>query len=438
MIRNLTIPLFEDIMIETKLEPKLFMSSKQKTIKSPLSTLLQKINDICILCTGSTDTQSLLKNSLAETLDLLRSGRGSIYILDHRTKELTLKASVGMKAEEKKNMVKYLGQGILGRVAKLKLPLLIEDISTEAEFKNYKSRSSYRSGSFICSPLLVKDQLIGVINISDKITNKPFTQREFQLLNFISNLIALNHQRISMTQELGKASEETSGLKKQIAYQERLVSLGKLAGGIAHDFNNPLDGVMRYNNLCFSHAQNDDVLREYLTEVQMGLKRMANIVKNLLACARHSPPSPIKVDIQKPIEHALKDLYPYLSSRNINLIKTFADNVPEIIDWGVERIISNLVKNAIDAIDKNGTIEIATLVEDGFIEIKVSDTGRGIAGENIEKIFEPFFTTKDIDQGCGLGLTVANEVIKCYEGKIKVKSRVDQGTTFTVKLPLKS
>jgi len=411
------------------------MPEDQTSIKSPLSSLLEKINAICIFCSESSDPQSLLKDALQKTLVLLRSQRGSIFLLDQETNELTLKTSIGMKTDETRSMVKQLGKGIVGRVAELKEPLLVENISAERRFKNFKSRSSYNSGSFICSPLLIKDQIIGVINVSDKASQKPFTQRELQLLSFLSSQIALNYHRIAMTTQLGKASEETNDLKKQIVAQERLVSLGKLAGGIAHDFNNPLDGVMRYNKLCLYRAQNDEVLQEYLMEVQMGLKRMANIVKNLLACARHSPASINKVDINKVIEHALKELYPYLASKNINLVKNFAPNLPEITDWGIERIVINLVKNAIDAIDKSGAVEITTLLEDGYIRLKVSDTGRGISAEHIEKVFEPFFTTKDIDQGCGLGLTVVNEIIKCYNGQIKVKSKLEQGTTFTVKLP---
>jgi signal transduction histidine kinase len=425
-------------MLGTLEVPITFMPPKRDPIKSPLSNLLQKINTICVLCNESTESQSLLKNALEMTLDILQARRGSVFVLDNQTKELTLKTSVGMKLDEKKDLIKYLGKGIIGQVAELKEPLLVENISTEKKFKNYKARNSYTSESFICSPLLIKDQLIGVINISDKIHPKPFTQREFQLLNFLSNQIALNYQRISITHQLGKASAETSDLKKQIEAQERLVSLGKLAGGIAHEFNNPLDGVMRYNNLCLSHAENNEVLREYLLEVQMGLKRMANIVKNLLACARQSPGTSYKVDIHKTIEQALKELYPYLASKNIELVKNFAPNLPEISDWGVERVISNLVKNGIDAIDKNGTIEITTELEANFIKIRVTDSGRGISGIDLERIFEPFFTTKNIDQGCGLGLTVVNEIVKYYNGTIKVKSRLNQGTTFTVKLPVTS
>ncbi len=393
-------------MIDTLYECIMSMSPELRIIKSPLSNLLQKINTICVLCSESMHIQSLLKNALQETLDLLMSRRGSVFMLDDQTKGLVLRAGVGMEVGEEEEMIRYLEQGIVDQAAQLKEPFLVE----------------YKSGSFICCPLMIKSRLIGVINIFDKLSRKPFTQRELQLLNFLSNQIALNYQRISMAD--------------QLEFQERLVSLGKLAGGIAHDFNNPLDGVMRYTNLCLSHAQSDEVLQEYLMEIQTGLKRMANIVKNLLACARQLPASPYKVNVCKIIEQALKELSPYLASKNIDLVKNFSENLPEIIDLGVERIISSLVKNAIDAIDKNGTIEITASANDGYFKLQVADTGAGISEENLEKIFEPFFTTKNIDQGSGLGLTIVNEIIRCYNGKINVKSHLDQGTTFTVELPV--
>ncbi|MBF0504432.1 MAG: GAF domain-containing sensor histidine kinase [Candidatus Omnitrophica bacterium] len=397
------------------------MSSSQQIIKSPLSNLLQKIDNICVLCTEASDAQILLKNSLEQTLALLGSQSATFFIPDNQTKKLIIKIAIGIDFDGQKHLAQQLEQGTVEKITSLKEPLLVENTPLE---------------SYICSPLLIKDQLLGVITISNKISHKPFTQRELQLFKFISNQIALNYHRISMTHQLGKATLETSSLKKQIESQERLVSLGKLAGGIAHEFNNPLDGVMRYTKLCLSRADEDEVLREYLIEIQMGLKRMANIVKNLLACARQSPGSAHKVDLHKTIEQALKELYPYLASKNIHLVKNLTPTLSQITDWGVERIISNLVKNAIDAIDKNGTIEITTSLDNDLIKLQISDTGRGIADKNLDKIFEPFFTTKGIDQGCGLGLTVVNEIVKYYNGQIDVKSTLGQGTTFTVKLPL--
>ena len=345
-----------------------------------------------------------------------------------------------MKIDEQKRVVKRLGQGIVGKVAERKEPLLVSDISKDKRFQNYKSRPSYQSPSFICSPLMIKDKLIGVINIADKRSRKPFTQEELQLLDFLSNQIALNYQRTLLTQhlehQLGKSSQETHNLKKQVKMQERLASLGKLAGGIAHEFNNPLDGVMRYTNLCLDHTHEDEVLREYLMEIKQGLKRMANIVKNLLACARNSPPTMQKVDLNHTIDQVLQDLDPYLVQKNIKLAKHFAHDLPQITDLGIERIVSNLVKNAIDAIEQEGTIEVSTALEKHMIKIQISDSGQGIPKEDLDKIFEPFYTTKDIDKGCGLGLTIVSEIVRYYNGKIDVRSKMNHETVFTVLLPI--
>ena len=105
-------------------------------------------------------------------------------------------------------------------------------------------------------------------------------------------------------------------------------------------------------------------------------------------------------------------------------------------DLGIERIATNLLKNAVDAIDQEGTIEIATSIDKHTLTIQVRDSGKGIPDEDLDKIFEPFFTTKDIDKGCGLGLTIVNEIVAYYNGKVIVESAVNHGTSFTITLPV--
>lgn len=112
--------------------------------------------------------------------------------------------------------------------------------------------------------------------------------------------------------------------------------------------------------------------------------------------------------------------------------------MPEITDLGIDRILSNLMSNAVDAMSDRGKLTIRTGVERGFIKILISDTGKGIPKENLDRIFEPFFTTKNIDQGCGLGLTIVGEIIKNYKGEIEVESTQEQGTIFTILLPIES
>ncbi len=408
--------------------PTYFRSSKDT---------FDRINTICTAAHHLSEIDEIIAVSLRNTLDLFKAMRGSIFLLDENGRELVLKSSFGMNTSEQKNLVKRMGEGIVGQVAELKKPLIVEDIRKDGRFQDYKSGHNYSSHSFICSPLMIKDKLIGVINIADKESGLPFENQDLELLDFISNQIAVNHQHALLNQSLKNTQEETQKLKKQVVVQERFATIGKLAGGIAHEFNNPLDGVMRYTNLALEHLEEEDtVVKEYLLEVRQGLKRMANIVKSLLACARNTQPSMQRVDVNKSVEQSLKEHRANLLEKQIVVEKILQKNIPEIIDLGIDRILSNLLSNAIDAMPNHGKLTIKTSVERGFLKLLIADTGKGISKEHLDKVFEPFFTTKKIDQGCGLGLTIVDEILKHYKGEIELASTPDKGTTFTIFLPI--
>ena len=267
------------------------MVTKIKSALEELSEnlLFQKIGDICSAANTVTTPEELLELSLKSILELFNAKRGSIFILDESEETLILKSSQGMKPSEKDKMVKRMGEGIVGQVAQFKKPIVVEDIAKDTRFDDYKSHKGYLTPSFICAPLMIKDELIGVINITDKESGHRFNKNEVQLLDFLSSQIALNYRRIqlyhnfkkivketeTLKDQLGKSDEQTEHLKKKIVIQEKLATIGKLAGGIAHEFNNPLDGVMRYTNLCLSHIKDDEVVRGYLLEIKHGLDRMA-------------------------------------------------------------------------------------------------------------------------------------------------------------------
>jgi len=111
-----------------------------------------------------------------------------------------------------------------------------------------------------------------------------------------------------------------------------LATIGKLAGGIAHEFNNPLDGVMRYTNLCLEHIRDDDVVRGYLLEIKYGLNRMANIVRNLLACSRNEFPNRKKVDVSQALDYSISSVHTEISKKKIFVEKEIAGNIPAIED----------------------------------------------------------------------------------------------------------
>jgi len=413
--------------------------------------LFAKVSDICTLVNSVESTDELLQCSLKKTLDLFGATRGSIYVCKEDCEHLFLEAAEGMDRSDKKRMVKRLGQGVVGKVAQEKKPIVVSDIAQDERFRNYKARGSYKTPSFICAPLLIKDNLLGVINLADKEHGKRFKKEELQLLDFMASQIALNFRRIelydklniivkkskNLEDELGKSSKEASHLKKQVVIQEKFANVGKLAGGIAHEFNNPLDGVMRYTNLCLEHIQ-DEVVRGYLLEIKQGLKRMANIVKNLLACSRNPAEVSAVVNPNYAVRQAVQSIQSLVAHKKIKFHQKLAKDLPTLPDLGLESVMTNLLRNSIDAIgDRNGNIEITTKFSDGYVAILVKDNGCGFAQEEVDKIFEPFYTTKDIQKGCGLGLTIVGEIVKSYYGQISVESAPGKGSTFIILLPIK-
>lgn len=414
------------------------------------AAIFRRVGDICATVNTVVDAGELLDVSLKKIMELFGANRGSIFITDGNSGEMTLAASSGLERREQKQMVKRMGQGIVGQVARDKKPIIVEDIANDERFENFKARSRYTSSSFICAPLMVKDGLIGVINITDKISGHRFREEEMQLLDFLATQIALNYRRIQLYKKfkkivkekktlkdrLGKSGREAEHLKQQVFIQEKLATIGKLAGGIAHEFNNPLDGVMRYTNLCLEKAGHDEVLRGYLMEIKQGLNRMAKIVKNLLACSRNDIRANERIDFRQGLERSLSMLSSEISAKNIAVEKSVQKDVPALIDLGLERILSNLLRNAVDAIEKDGKIAVEVSYDQDDFVLSIADTGKGIAEDAIDKIFEPFYTTKDIGKGCGLGLTIVGEVVKAYEGRVEVESELNKGTVFTLTFPV--
>lgn len=412
--------------------------------------LFRQIGDICTSVNEVVDAEELLEISLKKIMILFQAKRGSIFVLDEQGKNLILKIAHGMKTDEARVMVKQMGEGIVGRVAELKQPVFVADINEDKRFNKYRAPGDYRTPSFICAPLMVKDKLIGVINITDKETGGRFLETDMQLLDFLSTQVALNYHRVnlyhkfklvlketqSLRVRLGQSDQEAEHLKKQIHVQEKFATIGKLAGGIAHEFNNPLDGVMRYTNLCLEQVSDDDVVRGYLLEIRQGLIRMANIVKNLLACSRNESPRKEKADFKTVVDHSLWQLQRDLEAKNIRVTKEIDENIPALYDLGLDQILTNLMRNSIDALDDGGHLTVKAACTDGKLIFSVSDTGYGIMAEHINSIFDPFFTTKDIDRGCGLGLTIVGEIVKSYDGNINLESEIGKGTTFTISIPV--
>jgi len=228
--------------------------------------------------------------------------------------------------------------------------------------------------------------------------------------------------------------------QQQLAQSEKMASLGQLAAGVAHEVNNPLTGVLFYASLLMERQDLDENAKEDLAYIVEDAQRCRNIVKSLLVYSRGMDSNKNIVQINDIVFKSLKLIRDQKRFQNIRIKKYLAEDMM-LVNADVNKlnqVIINMVMNAADAVEKEGTISLYTykdkITKKVFLEIK--DTGTGIPHKDLSRIFDPFFTTKEVGKSTGLGLSIVYGIIEEHGGKISVKKTGAKGTTFIIELPL--
>ena len=237
-----------------------------------------------------------------------------------------------------------------------------------------------------------------------------------------------------------KDIEQRRLMQKQMAQADKLASIGELSSGIAHEINNPLGIILGYTQLLLrSETLHSDRYNDLKT-IEKHVQSCKAIVEDLLNFARTSSPQKENLDIHVIIDDVLNFVRHHSNLENIHIESTFDPRVPPIFmaEKKIKQVLINLLMNAIHAVDRKGTINITTGLNetDSRVMVEVSDTGHGIKKENLLRIFDPFFTTKPTGEGTGLGLSVSYGIIKGHGGNISVKSTPGKGAAFTLSLPV--
>ena len=228
-------------------------------------------------------------------------------------------------------------------------------------------------------------------------------------------------------------------LEEQLQQREKLSSIGLLAAGVAHEVNTPLTGVSSYTQMLLGMLNENDPKHALLQKVRTQAERATNIVNNLLNFSRTGSATEFgETDVARVLDDTLQLLEPQLRRSQIEIVRSYGTDAPEAYANAgkLQQVFTNLILNARDAIPDGGRIIVATgTAEDGSLLVEVTDTGIGIAPENIAKIYDPFYTTKGVGQGTGLGLAVSYGIVQEHGGHISVDSTPGRGTTFHITLP---
>jgi signal transduction histidine kinase len=237
-------------------------------------------------------------------------------------------------------------------------------------------------------------------------------------------------------------SSETDQLRAQLLQAQRLSSVGALASSVAHEFNNILTTIINYAKLALRPRAAESDRVQSLEKILKSSQRAALIINSMLGFARNNATLRQPTDLVALVEELLLLVDKDMSKHQIQVEKRYQGRPQApVIPAQIEQVILNLILNARQAMPNGGRlkIDIRHNTRTNMAEIRVVDSGCGIAPEKLRQIFEPFYTTKQPDEhghgGTGLGLSVCRQIIEQHNGRIRVESLVGKGSTFTVKLP---
>jgi nitrogen-specific signal transduction histidine kinase len=239
--------------------------------------------------------------------------------------------------------------------------------------------------------------------------------------------------------DLAVSNEKLAKVQQALKHSEKLAHMGQLSAGIAHELNNPLGVVLMYSNILLDELEHDNPLRSDLDLISTQAQRCKKIVSGLLNFARKNQVRAEEIELKKLAEDSITSVIVPDNVRTQVICKN--ENLKAFIDYEqMMQVLTNLNKNAIEAMPKGGKLQVEVTENRSDIVFAVKDTGVGIPEENMDKLYTPFFTTKGIGKGTGLGLATIYGIVKMHKGKIEVESNTDKsvgptGTTFKIIIP---
>ncbi len=224
----------------------------------------------------------------------------------------------------------------------------------------------------------------------------------------------------------------------QLIKTEKMAAIGQMAAAISHDLRNPLTGIKMATYYLGSKLEKaDSEINNILKDIELEIDYASNVVTNILTYSRPTQLIYKRADLNKIIEDTMHFVHLQNRDSHIEVIKDYDENIPEILmdNKQIKQVIINLLSNSIQAMTDGGKLTIQTRLKPEEVELKIIDTGSGIAPKDLERIFMPFFTTKA--RGVGLGLSIVSNIVQKHGGFVDVKSVLGEGTVFTVRLPLR-
>ncbi|MGZ8485760.1 MAG: ATP-binding protein [Candidatus Binatia bacterium] len=382
-----------------------------------------------------------LSVKLVETIGKsLRIGKVSLLLSNEGKGSYNLEASFGLDFEHPERILLSRDGPLIKLLQSRKEPIVKEELEWVPVGPETPQtiETMGKLGAEISLPIISKEKLIGILNLGHKEDKSLYSDEDLELLSTLGNQAAIAIENARLYENL-KQSQVT------LRRADRLSSLGLLTAGLAHEIRNPLVAIRTFTQLL-PERYNDAEFRDGFQGLALKeVDRICGLINDLLSFARPSKPNVAPENINDVVDNIARILEAQAKEKGVVIVRDFATEVSKawIDREQMKQVFMNLILNAIQAMDGEGSITISsrevtrrgTTPVGQFVQVEVRDTGIGIAEDNLDHIFDPFFTSGK-EEGSGLGLAVSHQIVEEHGGFLTVESKVGQGTGFYVHLPV--
>jgi signal transduction histidine kinase len=386
------------------------------------------------------DINELSERLVRATRRAVDTDKAALYLYDSAKSRFSLAAVAGI------DNPRHFSDPVLGRSDPLVRGLsesrecFVREELAMAHGDNESAQMSHRMlqlGAEVSVPIMSKNKLAGILNLGRKEDGRIYSSEDLEFLSTLANQAAIAIDNAHLYENL-KQSQLT------LRRADRLSSLGMLTAGLAHEIRNPLVAIRTFTQLLPERYDDPEFREVFQTLALKEVDRICGLINDLLSFARPSPPNIAEENVNEVVDGVARILESQAKDKDVTIARDFSPDLPRA--WfdreQLKQVFMNLILNAIQAMRDGGSLVIATRLAshgDGnaaypCLQVEVRDTGIGIPQENLEHIFDPFFTNKE--GGSGLGLSISNQIIEEHRGRILVKSKIKEGTSFFVNLPL--
>lgn len=381
---------------------------------------------------------------------IMEEDGGLIVCAEGHAGEKELVRTPNQKFEDSKDIC----HAIVRYVHRTKDMVLLENASEKGEFKDNPEVQEMKLKSVLCLPVIKQNKLIGILYLENRLADSVFTADRIELTKLFTYeaAISLDNARLVEKMKQAEASlhkhrehleemveERTRQLRKiqdDLLVAERLAVLGQLAGSISHEIRNPLNVISSSAYfLKMKLEAKDKKVWEHIERIEGEVRNSTAVIDSLLSLSGMKEPKIERHNIISVFNHVLSA---YQVPETVKVVKDITEG-SIFVDVDKEQLcmaFHNIIKNAVEAMNSRGELTLKISKENNtHVKILFTDTGPGIAPENIEKVFQPLFTTKA--RGMGFGLSICKMIVEKQKGSIAITSQLGRGATVAISLPFR-